>query len=214
MALATVTNAQVDTGAAAIVAPYGPLARVSDVESFPTPNSNLAIEFTSALSVTVYLTYEQLIDLTRVYFRLEDQHSIKNVNGQMREVYGILRAVTEYAASFAGPAYSDSEWQFIIDGLRIIRPMVAQQTNWDETPEAETALVAGFNTGAVGLVETVTDTSAGNILMWAWDWGDGTYSVGEVPGAHTYAAADTYTITQYVVGRAGVDQISHDVTVA
>jgi PKD repeat protein len=214
MALATVTNAQVDTGAAAIVAPYGPLTRVSDVEAFATPNSNIEIQFTSALSVTVYLTYEQLIDLTRVYYHLEDQHSIRNINGQANEVYGILRAVTEYMKSFAGPPYLDSEWQFVIDGLRIIRPIVAQQTNWNDDPAADIALRAGFNTGAVALVETVTDTSTGSILMWVWAWGDGTYSVGEVPGAHTYAVAGTYTITQYVVGRAGMDQISHAVTVA
>jgi len=214
MALATVTNAQVDTGAAAIVAPYGPLTRVSDVEAFAAPNSNIEIQFTSALSVTVYLTYEQLIDLTRVYYRLEDQHSIRNINGQANEVYGILLAVTEYMKSFSGPPYMDSEWQFIIDGLRIIRPIVAQQLNWNESPAADIALRAGFTTSAAGLVETVTDTSTGSIVMWAWDWGDGKYSVGEVPGNHTYAGAGTYIITQYVVGRAGMDQVSHSVTVA
>src|SRR5688572_2095411 len=144
MALATKTNAQVDAAAAAVVAPYGPLTRVSDVESFPTPNSNIEIEFTSALSVTVYLTYDEMVDTQIVDRILETQHSVRGVNAQARSVYGVVRAVAEYAASYAGPAYSDAEWQFIIDGLRVIRPIVAQQTNYDADPQAAIELVAGF----------------------------------------------------------------------
>jgi hypothetical protein len=58
----TVTNANVDTGAAAIAAPYGPLTRVTDITTLATPNSDLRLEFTTALSTTVYMTYDELVD--------------------------------------------------------------------------------------------------------------------------------------------------------
>jgi PKD repeat protein len=205
MALATKTNAQVDAAAAAVVAPYGPLTRVSDVETFPTPNSNIKIEFTSALSETVYLTYDELVDTQLVTKILESQHAVRGVNAQMRPVYGAVLAAAMYAKSYAGPPYADTEWQFIIDLLRVIRPIVAQQTNYDDDPAAAIDLVGGFTVNIAGDPSiVVTDTSTGDILAWVWDWGDGEYSVGEVPGAHVYDTNATFTITQIIVGRAGV----------
>lgn len=58
----TVTNGNINTLAAATPAPYGPLVRVTDVATLPTPNSEIVLELTSALGVTVHLTYEQLED--------------------------------------------------------------------------------------------------------------------------------------------------------
>lgn len=56
----TITNSNLDTLAAAVPAPYGPLTRVTSVASLPTPNSEIRIEFTSQYSISVWLTYEEL----------------------------------------------------------------------------------------------------------------------------------------------------------
>jgi hypothetical protein len=58
----TVTNGNIDTACAAVPAPYGPLVRVTSVTGGPTPNSEIALELTSALGVTVHMTFEQLED--------------------------------------------------------------------------------------------------------------------------------------------------------
>jgi hypothetical protein len=56
----TVTNANIDTAAALVDAPYGPLTRVTDVATLPVPNTRIALQFTSALGVTIWMTYEDL----------------------------------------------------------------------------------------------------------------------------------------------------------
>lgn len=59
-----VTNAQVDVLAAAIAAPYGPLVRVTDLDTdSPDPNKDFKILFDTAVSgVQVELTYHELND--------------------------------------------------------------------------------------------------------------------------------------------------------
>lgn len=57
---ATVSNATVDTAADAVDAPWGPFVRVTDVTTLPTPNSEIRIEFTTALGHTVFMSYEEL----------------------------------------------------------------------------------------------------------------------------------------------------------
>lgn len=58
----TVSNGDVDTGAAAISAPYGPLTRVTDITTMGTPNSDFTLEFETAVSgVNVFMTYDQLV---------------------------------------------------------------------------------------------------------------------------------------------------------
>lgn len=54
------TNAQVDTAAAAVPAPYGPLTRVTDMSHLPTPNENILIRLTTASGSSIYMTYNQL----------------------------------------------------------------------------------------------------------------------------------------------------------
>jgi hypothetical protein len=57
------TNGQFDTEAAAAPAPVGPLTRVTDVTTLPTPNEDIQIEFTSAISgVTVWMSYNEITD--------------------------------------------------------------------------------------------------------------------------------------------------------
>ena len=49
---------------------------------------------------------------------------------------------------------------------------------------------------------------------WAWTWGDGATSDIEMPGAHTYTSAGTYTITLVETNPAGSSTHSHQVTVS
>ncbi len=59
-------------------------------------------------------------------------------------------------------------------------------------PAAEFAYVP--EEGNAPLPVQFTDTSAGNITAWAWDFGDGQTS-GEQNPAHTYTTAGTYTVS-------------------
>lgn len=55
------TNAEVDTLASAISAPYGPLVRQTNMSDLPTPNGDIKILFETAVSgVTLYMTYNEL----------------------------------------------------------------------------------------------------------------------------------------------------------
>src|SRR5262245_15817792 len=69
-------------------------------------------------------------------------------------------------------------------------------------PEAEFSV-----TGSVGdapLTVVFTDGSRGDVTSWAWDFGDGTSSLERNP-VHTYASADTYSVTLTVAGPHGSD---------
>jgi len=60
------------------------------------------------------------------------------------------------------------------------------------------APVASFtfapNEGNAPLTVQLNDTSAGNVTAWSWDFGDGNTST-DRNATHTYAAADTYTVS-------------------
>ena len=57
-----------------------------------------------------------------------------------------------------------------------------------------------------------TDTSTGNPTSWEWHFGDGSRSTAQNP-SHTYATADTRTVTLTVMDANGEDHISQIVTV-
>jgi PKD repeat protein len=62
------------------------------------------------------------------------------------------------------------------------------------------------------LEATFTNTTAGTITNYFWDFGDGNTSIQESP-IHTYASAGTYTVCQTVVNACGADSTCHLVTV-
>jgi Flp pilus assembly protein TadG len=74
-----------------------------------------------------------------------------------------------------------------------------------------TVVVSGSNSHQPPQTVTVTDTSttqACGITSWFWTWGDGTTSLGKVPGPHTYNVANPdksgyYTISLQVTNGAG-----------
>jgi PKD repeat protein len=77
--------------------------------------------------------------------------------------------------------------------------------NFSSAPVAPTSnFGASVTTGPAPLTVNFTDTSAGSVTSWAWDFGDGATSTAQNP-SHTYAAVGTYTVTLNVAGPAGSD---------
>ncbi len=79
--------------------------------------------------------------------------------------------------------------------------------------------VASFTFAIAGLTASFTDTSdapggcSGELVSWAWDFGDGATSTAQHP-THPYAAAGTYLVTLTVTNAAGLSSTaSRQVTV-
>ena len=79
--------------------------------------------------------------------------------------------------------------------------------NGESMPQ-DPAPVASFQvaplSGPAPLEVTFTDSSAGNVTSWAWDFGDGTTSSLSAP-THVYALPGTYDVSLTVAGPAGSD---------
>lgn len=60
---------------------------------------------------------------------------------------------------------------------------------------------------------TFTQSSRGDLLTYAWDFGNGNTSTSATPAAQTYATAGTYTVTLTVTGFCGVSTTTGTVTV-
>ena len=114
---ATVTNAQVDTAAGAVAAGAGgPLTRVSDVETFPTPNSEQNIELTTAVGATVYATYVEL-GLAGVIAA-----KIASAEGNSRRLHGVKTAINTLDTTMDAYAlpHTYAEWKASIRSIRAI----------------------------------------------------------------------------------------------
>jgi len=71
---------------------------------------------------------------------------------------------------------------------------------------------SGNVTGTAPLSLNVTDSSS-NAQTWKWSWGDGTADdFTQNPATHTYAVANTYTVTLTVSNTIGTSQRTHTVT--
>lgn len=92
-------------------------------------------------------------------------------------------------------------------------------TNSITIPVSTTAPVAAFTSTIACENSPVNFTdqstlSAGNIVGWAWDFGDGSNSAVQNPN-HAYAAAGTYNVTLLVTSDAGcTNSVTNQVTVA
>jgi PKD repeat protein len=80
-------------------------------------------------------------------------------------------------------------------------------------PPSGEDVIASFLADEIGLLEVLlTDTSEGDIVSWAWDFGDGTGSTAQGPHEHTYAAG-TYTVILTVTGATDSDSVSATFTI-
>lgn len=116
MAQADYTNAEVDTLAAAVPSPYGPLTRVTDFESsvFPQPSGNIRGTFTSALSTTVYFSPKELTNLDLVLARNLEYH---DWTGKVSQMIIDIAALKTLADTMSTPHTYD-DYQALIDEVR------------------------------------------------------------------------------------------------
>lgn len=110
-----VDNSDVDTAAAAVPSPYGPLTRVSDVEQYPEGNSNQQIEFTSNVGATVlFMSYDQLMN-TDVRNRL--LHQAHPDDWAVRELKTAINALNTKVNAMSAP-YDYADYKDLVSDLR------------------------------------------------------------------------------------------------
>jgi HPt (histidine-containing phosphotransfer) domain-containing protein len=118
----TKTNAEIDTAAAAVAAPYGPLTRVTDVEALPEPNSEIQIQFTMASSIgTVYLTWEQMENADQLLALLKKAAGVTAI---VQDIKTAIDALDTTMGAYAVP-HTQAELTATINTLRNIRQIVA-----------------------------------------------------------------------------------------
>lgn len=112
--LIAITNATYDTAAAAVPAPYGPLTRVTDLEPTPSavlplvaPNTDWQVENTAASGVTVWITYNQLIDPVTALDIIKEAHGVNSAIQEIEDLIVAMNdvfAVAEWDSLTAAPA--------------------------------------------------------------------------------------------------------------
>lgn len=106
--MADITNLQVDIVASTIAAPYGPIVRVTDLDTLPVPNENISLEFTMAAGVgsgSVFMSYEQLTG-SDVANRILEQAA--GLHGRVEEIKTAIANIYAVTNAFSAPhTYAD-----------------------------------------------------------------------------------------------------------
>lgn len=110
----TITNTNIDSLAGAVASPYGPLTRVGTVVGAPTPNSDMRIEFTSALGATVFLSYEELQNSGLVAEAMRKAHDFTGIVESMKTQ---ITALNSLAGAMSAP-HTYTEYQTLTDHFR------------------------------------------------------------------------------------------------
>jgi len=211
------TNANIDTLAAAVPGPYGPLTRVSDLDTDYKfdDNGDVHLEFTSAVSSTpVFATRNQLADADRLSQILVNAHSGSGVNGGLDAIYNVVSSVAAYLKAAALP-YTAQDRATVFTMLRSVMPLVGMHTSAPLTwnPGGGVTVSAVMSGAVKAWTATITVTGAPSSVI--VDWGDGTSDVGAsplVPMLHNYVAAGAKTIRITAVGKNGVAETTKTVT--
>lgn len=93
MPLTQKTNGNFETLCAAVPEPYGPLTRVGSLPN-QSINSNVKIQVTSALSVTLFISYDELLDTDKTYDLLHEAHQERGVNAHINQLASVGMALT------------------------------------------------------------------------------------------------------------------------
>ncbi len=123
--------------------------------------------------------------------------------GQIAPASGRTDANGRAAATLTADGRSGSARVRATSGTRSAEATVSIQANRPS---------AGFSTQIDGLTVIFSDSSSGNPISWAWDFGDGNSSQEQNP-VHTYAVADTYVVQLTATNAVGSDTVSQFVTV-
>lgn len=218
MATSVIANSDLDTKAAAVAAPYGPLTRVGDAPSL-SPNSHVPVEFTSALSVTVFISYDDFVDGMAARI-LEDAHA---VSGQNVLPFHRLLWMSEFAyrwlaakeADSGMPPFSNDDMQTAFKLFASNPDLVALSPNFSELVEDRVELAFTLTDAGSHAID-VANATTGNYLYIMWDFGDSTYvftSSGN-PADHTYSGSGSKTVTATAVGRGGITRLAKSLTIA
>lgn len=209
-ALTDITNSGYDTQCAAVpTAVGGVLTRVSDIDADPvqSPNSQIPFECTSASGITLYISYDQMIDTNVRNKIVLEAHGQQGMLKQIFDFVAALDVFNDHSAFDPFTVGDDGFMAFmrlfqtnivpILDSL----PLEA----WTETaPNA--VLLAAFTEVFSDPTNTVTNTSEQEaVSAFIWDWGDGFYSVEWQPAAaYSYPVSGTFTTRLICIGPSGI----------
>lgn len=120
-----ITNANVDALANNVAAPYGPLERVTNMSTLPTPNRSFRIQFTDTLGNTVEATYDQLLDTQA----MERQVALgEGLNYRMHKLITDVETINtalQAVKDAAGGPYTQAEYSDAIALLRSLNAISA-----------------------------------------------------------------------------------------
>ena len=101
--MATITNTQVGTAAAAVAAPYGPFVRVTDMATLPTPNDMQNIQMTDNNGRTIFMNYNELTNTAARNKRIAELYGYEYVLhaliNQVAAINTSLQAIKQTDAS-------------------------------------------------------------------------------------------------------------------
>jgi len=163
-------------------------------------------------------------------------HVAATYDGQQMRIYvdgqqvasqsktGIVDANSTVPASLGNQPQGSRAFDGLIDDVRIYRRALSTteiqtdlQTALNESPTPDAPPVAAFKIGsATGIAPhttSFTDTSAGQINSWSWEFGDGAGSTDQSP-THTYLEPGVYSVKLTVVGTGGSATTTATVSVA
>ena len=207
-ALTTVSNATFDTACAAVPAAVGgPLTRVEDFTADPIikPNSHLRVETTAAGGITVYISYDELVDVNVRNKIVLDAHGQQGI---LARVFDLITALDVLIDNGFAPLVSNAvEFMAIMRMFQVnIIPILDSLPLgiWYETPP-RVALASSFTEVFSDPDNTVTNTAdQDGVSAFLWDWGDGEVSTEWQPtDPHNYGSSGTYTTRLITMSREG-----------
>jgi len=175
----------------------GPNENDEPVAAFTPACTSLACTFTDASTDA-----DSATDITTWSWDFGDDATSTEQSPQHTYAAAATYTVTLEVTDFAGASHSTSE------DVTVMAPAENEAPTAAFTPEC-LSLTCSFTNES-------TDPNAGDVLTYAWDFGDGGTSTEEDP-THDYVStvADTFTVTLTTTDAGGLDNsVSHDVIVA
>lgn len=212
MALATISNSTFDTALGLVAAPYGPLTRSGTTTNLDTtpgalPNSMISYEVVGQGSVHLFVSYEELTNPAVLNAKLREAYGLAF---RYREALLIVEALFRTLNTVSPISVTADQYQDMIHLFQYLVPIIGQlnpKFSYSELSNAN-AVVANFtiSTAPDASHRTVVNTTTGLATDYFWDWGDGTFSVGEDPAPHQYLVdANPVYVRLIAFGPGGVD---------
>ncbi len=116
--MATITNTQVNTAAAAVPAPYGPFTRITDLNILPVPNDMHNIQFTDANGKNVYMTYAELTNATMRNERVAEVYGFEYVLHDLINKVAAINTSLQAMKQTDGSGYTAQQFNDAVELLR------------------------------------------------------------------------------------------------